>query len=126
MKEINDGLGHAAGDQALLATTSVLNATLRDSDIAARFGGDEFVVLAGGCSRADAETVLERMAERVDELNAEGKLPFELVLSMGVAHAHPVRPRALEELLEEADADLYSRRWSRRASTEVPALNEGD
>lgn len=61
LKAINDGTGHRAGDAALRGVAAALKAALRESDIAARIGGDEFVAVLPGCATADLVSVLDRL-----------------------------------------------------------------
>ncbi len=61
LKEINDALGHLMGSQALVDTGEILKETFRDSDIIARFGGDEFVILAKDTSEDGAVLIKKRL-----------------------------------------------------------------
>src|SRR5437870_7817361 len=71
LKEINDTYGHEAGDRAIRAVGAVLRSTVRESDVCARFAGDEFIVVLWGCSP-------ENEARRVaDVQNAVSAYPFE-------------------------------------------------
>jgi diguanylate cyclase (GGDEF)-like protein len=107
LKEINDRLGHAAGDQALVDTGTVLKSTFRERDIVARLGGDEFVVLVTDSSAVREADLLARLAGRLDALNARGGREFQLAFSIGVAPFDPGSPDPLEELLSEADSRMY-------------------
>jgi diguanylate cyclase (GGDEF)-like protein len=64
-KTINDELGHAAGDAALITFANVARSELRPSDIFFRLGGDEFAIVFGGASREEAEAILHRIYERL-------------------------------------------------------------
>ncbi|HZS13218.1 MAG TPA: EAL domain-containing protein, partial [Candidatus Dormibacteraeota bacterium] len=106
-KLINDGLGHSAGDQLLVAVAERLRACLRPFDTAARLGGDEFAVLIED-SRSPQDAV--RVAQRVEEALAT---PFALDrhavnvrASIGVVWAGHARADA-EELLRNADIAMY-------------------
>lgn len=103
LKELNDRAGHRAGDQALQQTAAALRSGSRIHDLCARWGGDEFVVLAPGTGRAEALHLAERI--RVD---AGRNRPSGLTVSIGVAtldQAHPCpSPHAL---LSGADVALY-------------------
>ena len=90
LKEINDTYGHEAGDRAIHGVASVLRATVRQHDLCARFGGDEFIVVLWGCDR-------ERETRRVRELQtAVAAFPFEprpgvtmsLSISAGASRCH--------------------------------------
>ncbi|MGH7720515.1 MAG: diguanylate cyclase [Gemmatimonadaceae bacterium] len=114
LKRINDTLGHRDGDQALLDTADLLKETFRDSDIIARIGGDEFVVLAMETSGITAETWLCRMQERLQALNRGGTRGYRLSLSIGVAYYDPEFPCAIDELLAQADTQMYREKRSKR------------
>ncbi|SEI11617.1 PAS domain S-box-containing protein/diguanylate cyclase (GGDEF) domain-containing protein [Rhizobium tibeticum] len=104
-KEINDSLGHAAGDQVLIETASRLKAAVRPSDAVCRLGGDEFVVLLEG-----GGDVAERVASRiVAELAAPVDLKDGVVLveaSVGAAWTTSSTP-TLEKMMRHADGCLY-------------------
>jgi diguanylate cyclase (GGDEF)-like protein/PAS domain S-box-containing protein len=108
MKAINDGLGHDQGDRALADTAAILEKTFRQSDITARIGGDEFAVLLTTPSGPDIETVVSGHLQRhLDEHNKKSGRPYQLSLSMGMAHYEPGQPEVLGRLLNAADASMY-------------------
>ncbi|MBQ0944048.1 diguanylate cyclase [Ideonella sp. 4Y16] len=105
-KRLNDSLGHAAGDQALVALARHVRASLRPVDGMARFGGEEFVVLLPGTAVDEAARVLTRLQR---ELSAslfmhDGQEVF-VTFSAGVTAYRP--GEALEAALERADEALY-------------------
>jgi diguanylate cyclase (GGDEF)-like protein len=116
LKEINDTYGHEAGDRALRAVGSVLRATVRQSDVCARFAGDEFVVVLWDCG---PEHEARRMAEMQSAVAA---YPFEprpgVLVSLSIS-AGPARfpgdGRTFEELLAVADERMYRDKARRRA-----------
>jgi diguanylate cyclase (GGDEF)-like protein len=115
-KTINDSLGHHVGDRALLKVADILRATFRRSDIIARLGGDEFGVLALEAADESSETLVERLRERVDDFNESSPEPYQLSVSIGMAH-HDDDPRVrLEDLVAEADAAMYREKHGKRAS----------
>ncbi|MGH7462699.1 MAG: GGDEF domain-containing protein, partial [Longimicrobiales bacterium] len=107
LKQINDTHGHTAGDAALLEVAEVLQETFRESDIIARIGGDEFVVLAMETTDVDENTLRRRLLDALTFRNARGARPFDLSLSIGIARFDPERARAFEELMGEADRRMY-------------------
>ena len=107
LKEINDRLGHATGDQALVDTSAVLKSTFRERDIVARLGGDEFVVLVTDSSAVREADLLARLGRRLDALNTRAGREFQLRFSTGVSAFDPSAPEPLEELLSEADSRMY-------------------
>jgi diguanylate cyclase (GGDEF)-like protein len=118
LKQINDTLGHAQGDQALRDCASLLRATFRKSDVMARIGGDEFAVLLIGRNRshvppAGAETAMARLWDAVERQAASGHRPYVLSMSMGHSHFDPEAPKPLESLLQEADQQMYAKKRER-------------
>jgi diguanylate cyclase (GGDEF)-like protein/PAS domain S-box-containing protein len=105
-KTVNDGLGHAEGDQLLVAVSERLAAGLRAEDTAARLGGDEFAILLEGLREPDrAEAVARRLMETLrDPFDIDGSL-ITISGSIGIAVAGPGSdPR---ELLRQADVAMY-------------------
>jgi two-component system, cell cycle response regulator len=105
LKQINDSLGHLAGDQALRDTASVLERTFRESDIIARFGGDEFVALAH--VNRDINALRDRLHEHLAALNEQSNRPYRLEISMGTALAETYPEESIEALIARADAAMY-------------------
>ncbi len=116
LKLINDTLGHRAGDHALLETTDLLKETFRDSDIMARVGGDEFVVLAMENGGADAELWTDRLQDNLRARNARADRTYLLSLSVGIAYYDPDAPRELDDLLARADRMMYEEKRAKRLS----------
>ncbi|HEX7242361.1 MAG TPA: diguanylate cyclase [Longimicrobiaceae bacterium] len=113
LKPLNDCFGHTAGDRALVETAGILRQIFRDSDVIARVGGDEFVVLAPETSRRQGKAMTDRLQARVRERNAARGEGPELSLSVGVAWYDPARLCTVEALLAEADAAMYARKRRR-------------
>lgn len=107
MKGINDILGHGEGDMALVDTATLLKKSFRESDIIARMGGDEFVVLAIEPANETPEGLVSRLQAAVDEFNKQQLRSYELSISVGVARYDPLSPCSVDELLGQADALMY-------------------
>jgi len=115
-KTINDSLGHHVGDRALLKVADILRATFRRSDIIARLGGDEFGVLALEAADESSESLVERIRERVIDFNESSPEPYQLSVSIGMAH-HDDDPRIrLEDMVAEADSAMYREKHGKRAA----------
>jgi diguanylate cyclase (GGDEF)-like protein len=123
LKRINDGFGHAAGDQSLRDTARLLRGTFRDSDVLARFGGDEFVVLACNATMADADRFATRLQHALHGHNATLPEGLQLALSTGATGYDPRRPEPLDTLLTRADAAMYVHKRSRDGRS-LPAPSE--
>lgn len=109
-KDINDGLGHAAGDELLRAVAARMASTLRDTDTVGRLGGDEFIVLAEGAARdGGAVVIAERLLNVLREpfvLHSSQGRPTTYRVTASVGIAEGIRPCA-EDLLHDADLALY-------------------
>ena len=105
-KQVNDRLGHVAGDRALIHFVTTVHATLRPTDLTARSGGEEFAVLFPACSAQDGVEAIERLqrdlARRPFQFEQER---LNLTFSAGVTQWRP--GETLEQLIQRADARLY-------------------
>lgn len=116
-KRINDVHGHQAGDRVLRAIAGALRAAVRTSDVVARYGGDEFVVVMPDTDAAEAAQVAQRAAGAVADLPhpmADGSA-VHVTCSVGLA-LHPRDGRSGRALLRAADAAMYRHKRSRPAS----------
>lgn len=110
MKSINDTHGHQKGDSALKSTAEILRETFRESDIIARIGGDEFVVLGFINSEPFAKTMNARLRQNVDTFNTENNHPFTLSISTGTVSYTTENHVSVEELLGKADQLMYKQK----------------
>ena len=113
-KGYNDTAGHQAGDEALHAFAEVLLAQTRAMNLAARYGGDEFITILADADRAGALKHAERIAEAVEE--HELLAAANIRASAGVATYEP-NMRSPADLIRAADSDLYARKAIRRVIT---------
>ena len=118
-KQINDSLGHAVGDRVLIAIARRLQESVRQADVVARFGGDEFVVLLEDVDEQAARTiasVLQTSATR--PIMVDGR-PLHFSVSIGVSlHSGDLDPNAaaINAILNDADAAMYQAKRSGRGS----------
>lgn len=108
LKTINDTLGHLNGSQALIDTAEVIRETFRDSDILARFGGDEFVILVKNAQMDYAEILMRRLQKNAESYSRNEKRPYVLSLSVGAANYDPSKPSTIEDLVNNADRSMYT------------------
>jgi len=119
LKRINDSLGHLEGDRALMRTAEILKEAFRSSDIIARLGGDEFVLLASVGADESAESLTERLQQKIDLANAQRNRPYDLSISIGVTHFDPDEACTIEELMARADSVMYEEKRRKRARQPV-------
>ncbi|MQB08791.1 MULTISPECIES: sensor domain-containing diguanylate cyclase [Agrobacterium] len=104
-KQLNDQMGHHAGDMALVEIARLCRQHLRQNDVIARFGGDEFVVVMPGTHRNDALEIAERLRENVP-ITLKQSLRYEATISGGVSEfGQP--DRFSSDILKRADEGLY-------------------
>jgi two-component system cell cycle response regulator len=116
MKDVNDTLGHVEGDRALVEAASLLSRCVRQADIVARFGGDEFVLLLTTAENDWEDCIRRRLQQQVDASNAQPGRRYRLSFSVGVVRAEPDRWLALEDLVAEADAMMYRQKQKKKGS----------
>ncbi|MDZ7843503.1 MAG: PAS domain S-box protein [Anaerolineales bacterium] len=107
LKAINDRFGHPAGDRALQAVSQIMETTFRKSDVLARIGGDEFVILAMETEEASPEILNQRFQEAVKNHNQNRQHGQEIAVSVGWCIYDPANPCSLEELIILADKAMY-------------------
>jgi diguanylate cyclase (GGDEF)-like protein len=114
-KTINDQYGHFMGDRFLGLVSDVIDRQIRQSDVAARYGGDEFVVILPNTPWDEARLTAEKLSSAVASvaaMTASGEA-VQLGISCGVATC-PDDARSANELIEQADARLYEVKAQRK------------
>lgn len=106
LKDVNDKMGHEAGNRLLKMTVKSIQEQMRDTDIVARFGGDEFVVLLPETSCKDSFEVAERVRRATDTKFVNRREELPTTVSIGIA-CFPDHGNEAATLLEKADAAMY-------------------
>lgn len=122
-KEVNDAMGHAAGDAVLVEVGRLLRASIRGDDFAARIGGDEFMLLCAGTTETSR---LTGMAWRIIT-SLERPIPFggracRISASIGITTTAQQTPPDADLLLKQADAELYASKRAGRAAVSLHGL----
>ena len=110
LKKINDTFGHKEGDFALIEIADILKKSYRDSDIAARIGGDEFVVIPIGTTGDNIELITSRLQKAIEIHNSKGNRKYNLSISTGVTYYDPEYPCSIDELLLKVDKLMYEQK----------------
>jgi two-component system, cell cycle response regulator len=107
-KAVNDTDGHAAGDEILKQLANIIAGSVREVDVCARYGGDEFIVLLPHTTGEAAMVVAERMRERLAKASASWVgAATQITLSVGIASSTDAALRSPDDLVEAADRALY-------------------
>jgi diguanylate cyclase (GGDEF)-like protein len=122
-KQLNDRFGHSIGDQLLVVVGQVIAANMRRMDIAARYGGDEFILLLPRATAVEAGAVVERIREDYRRASAAVlKRDIGVGISVGIAAMLPGRPSLPEQLIILADAALYQAKAAGRDRTMIASV----
>lgn len=120
-KQINDTHGHATGDEVLKRFSHILLDSIRDCDIAARMGGDEFVMILTDTGIDQAELVAQRIQEQVANCVRQHQLEYSVTIGLGEAPQHG---RSLSDVLECVDRALYHAKATQRGGGIMRACTE--
>lgn len=104
-KTVNDSMGHAVGDKALVAVARTIGKTIRQTDTVARMGGDEFAIILPNTRKDAAGHVLSKVLRALDEAMLQGEYP--VTFSIG-AVTFLTPPESLQEMIQQADKVMYS------------------
>jgi len=122
-KQINDKYGHACGDMVLMRVAKLFSQTLRDVDLVARFGGEEFIILIPETDKAGVDFVAQRIRQEIYDTPMEhnGK-NFNITASLGIALIEDV-VGDFETMINQADIALYYAKENGRNRVELYDLN---
>lgn len=111
LKLVNDQLGHAAGDQLIRDAAAVLRESLRETDVLARFGGDEFVAFV--LDDAHPRVILARLRDNLHAFNLMQDRAYHVAVSAGAVDCDPNGDAALVDYVQSADREMYLHKQSR-------------
>jgi len=120
-KAINDQYGHHEGDKALISFANQIKSTFRASDIFGRVGGDEFVVLLGDSSRAQANQAIEKFKCIIDEYNINSRNEYAISFSCGSVKYDPLEHDSLESMMKDCDSIMYA---NKKLKSKVVPIDE--
>jgi diguanylate cyclase (GGDEF)-like protein len=109
LKQINDRFGYAVGDDVLRTVADALMESSRSTDLVTRYGSDEFTILLVDAAAEDAESIINRVREKLQQLASYRGLPMRIECRMGYAF-NETPPDTAEELLRAADEDMQCKR----------------
>lgn len=115
LKKINDVFGHPEGDKALIETATIFKETFRESDIIARVGGDEFVVVPAGSDTNGLELITTRLRQNIEARNARENCRYALSISFGTSYYDPQSPYSIDELVARAETAMYVQKRNKKS-----------
>ncbi|MHA2010587.1 MAG: GGDEF domain-containing protein [Promethearchaeota archaeon] len=116
LKEINDAYGHEEGDNLLKEIANILKSTYRESDIIARFGGNEFLVFPLGTTKAHIEVISSRLQNVINDYNTSREDRYKLSVSIEISAYEPESVTTIDELLAEVDRLIYEHKRNKKRS----------
>jgi diguanylate cyclase (GGDEF)-like protein len=127
LKHVNDRFGHEEGNRYLVELAQIIRDNVRGTDIVARFGGDEFLVLMPETEPAAAVATADRIRVAAARMfGRAGEAPIEVHVSGGVA-SYPASAKDHEELFRQADHALYvAKRRGKNTVASAPILGAGE
>lgn len=117
LKQINDTLGHAEGDAAIIDTADILRNSFRESDIIARIGGDEFAILHVESTGGNPAASVDRLQNNFMLHNEQKKKNYRLAMSVGTALCDAAGAYSINELIKQADDIMYEQKRGRNGAT---------
>lgn len=114
LKYINDNYGHAEGDKLIIAVSAILKKCLRENDIVARIGGDEFIAILPETNAEGAEIIRNRIRQQIEIYNSK-KQVAHLTISFSIGYAVGETPEdGIEKVMRNADKMMYIDKMSKR------------
>ena len=122
-KQVNDTHGHPAGDAVLLRTAQLLKESIRQYDVACRYGGEEFAVIMPNTRLTDAQIICERLRKKIEDTTVSYDLKtIQFTVSIGLAQYSSEIDKSIIDLIKRADDGLYAAKQQGR--NRVVAVNE--
>jgi diguanylate cyclase (GGDEF)-like protein len=112
-KTINDTYGHAMGDKVLVQIVKTIKKTVRKSDVAARWGGDEFLLIIPALDKQFLHTLMERLSKEIEKINHFKEISGYVSASMGIS-IYPEDAKTLDNLIQIADKNMYINKKQRK------------
>lgn len=122
-KQINDTLGHAAGDEVLIALAKLLRTSFRSGEFISRYGGDEFIVVMSANSYDDITAAVKRFRSAIEQFNKSGLKTWDLSVSIGYDLYDPSEGKSFDVVLNHVDSLMYKDKARIGAPPKTAELN---
>ena len=122
-KKVNDTYGHQTGSSIIAKTAEALKMTFRESDIIARFGGDEFIVIIKDATESDIDKITKRLNKNILEYNSKNSKKYIIDLSVGYSVYKHNDPKDLDDLIKKADKSMYE---NKRKKDQLKYIDESE
>ncbi len=107
LKDVNDYLGHDAGDELIVAVTRGIQNNIRSNDFLARLGGDEFLIIFEGLDEAEAEAAWQRIVAEYEQINATENRRYLISASHGIETISGSSNEYIDSIINQADEKMY-------------------
>ena len=114
-KQINDNFGHHIGDDAISQVGSILRDNLGKMNFAARYGGDEFIIITPMLDTDSIEALMQKLTDVANEKNASGEYPYELLFSYGYAQFTVGKEADSDGFMKRMDDNMYEYKVAKKA-----------
>jgi diguanylate cyclase (GGDEF)-like protein len=114
-KQINDNFGHHIGDDALSQVGNILRENLGKLNFAARYGGDEFIIITPMLNADSIENLMQKLTDAADKKNASGVYPYELSFSYGYAQFTVGKEKDSDGFMKRMDDNMYEYKVAKKA-----------
>lgn len=117
LKLVNDRLGHLCGDKLLSHVVDIVKEHVRRSDLVARFGGDEFLIIFPHTSKEQAQSVLDRIVQNLQREKPECLKNFDISISYGLVEIDPDKPADVDQIIKLADERMYNQKKEKQGQS---------
>lgn len=108
LKQVNDKLGHKAGDQLIEVVTETIRSSLRNKDFVCRLGGDEFLITYCDCALGQAKSAWNRIYTTLMKKNEDPEIGFPVSVSHGFSEYNAIESLSVIDFIEQADTAMYA------------------
>lgn len=123
-KNVNNTYGHVVGDKIIKIIATTISETIRAEDVAARFGGEEFIIMLVECNKDLVFTVAERIRKKIEMLSLKNNnVSFKVTISLGTMHVSINNIELPDDMIKKVDAALYySKEHGRNRTTDYSTM----